>query len=110
MIFDRKLFSGKQTDLSVGFERAYEQFDMFERSRKVLDEMEKYDFEHERVIIFITDGRVQASEKQVKYEDTMKVSSSGLCGQEPSIPRTLVQGSQLRMVSLSLIVLFENPI
>ena len=47
---------------------------MFERSRKVLDEMEKYDFEHERVIIFITDGRVQASEKQVKYEDTMKVS------------------------------------
>ena len=82
MIFDRKLFSGKQTDLSVGFERAYEQFDMFERSRKVLDEMEKYDFEHERVIIFITDGRVQASEKQVKYEDTMKVSSSGLCRQE----------------------------
>ena len=67
-------FSGKQTDLSVGFERAYEQFDMFERSRKVLDEMEKYNFEHERVIIFITDGRVQASEKQVKYEDTMKVS------------------------------------
>ena len=54
---------------------------MFERSRKVLDEMEKYDFEHERVIIFITDGRVQASEKQVKYEDTMKVSSSGLCEQ-----------------------------
>ena len=51
---------------------------MFERSRKVLDEMEKYDFEHERVIIFITDGRVQASEKQVKYEDTMKVRSSGL--------------------------------
>ena len=49
---------------------------MFERSRKVLDEMEKYDFEHERVIIFITDGRVQASEKQVKYEDTMKVSLS----------------------------------
>ena len=84
-MIDRKMFSGKQTDLSVGFERAYEQFDMFERSRKVLDEMEKYDFEHERVIIFITDGRVQASEKQVKYEDTMKVSSSGLCGQERSI-------------------------
>ena len=68
--------------MSVGFERAYEQFDMFERSRKVLDEIEKYDFEHERVIIFITDGRVQASEKQVKYEDTMKVSLSGLHGQE----------------------------
>lgn len=65
-------YAGKQTDLSVGFERAYEQFDMFERSRKVLDEIEKYDFEHERVIIFITDGRVQSSEKQVKYEDTMK--------------------------------------
>ena len=94
------MFSGKQTDLSVGFERAYEQFDMFERSRKVLDEMEKYDFEHERVIIFITDGRVQASEKQLKYEDTMKVSSSGLSGQK----RSTEDGN-----SLPLIVLFENP-
>ena len=57
---------------------------MFERSRKVLDEMEKYNFDHERVIIFITDGRVQKSRKQLKtsqtsqnfqpFEDTMKVS------------------------------------
>ena len=68
---------------------------MFERSRKVLDEMEKYDFEHERVIIFITDGRVQASEKQVKYEDTMKVSLSGIHRR----PTGTVHG-QIQLVSI----------